>query len=180
MFQRLLFAFLLLVALSTVPVYAVGGDDVPAWLRQAAATSAPTYRRDVPAVVLLNEQTVSVGEDGRLTNVTTYAVRILTREGRGYATAVEHYDTANGKVREMRAWLLRPDGTSKRYGGDAVADVVTNLNDVYNESRMKLINAADDAEVGTVFGYQTTSEDRSLFPQDTWNFQNRLPALVSR
>jgi hypothetical protein len=178
MFYRLLGFCLLLVAMAA-PAYAVG-DDVPVWLRQAAASSVPTYNKDVPAVALLDEQTVTVGADGRVTTVTTYALRVLTREGRAYASAIEHYDTATGKVRDMRAWLIRPNGSVKRYDKDSVVDEVTDMNDVYNESRVKSISAADDAEVGTVFGYQTTSEDRAMFPQDVWLFQGRLPTLVSR
>src|SRR5207302_2767148 len=42
------------------------------------------------------------------------------------------------------------------------------------------IDADKDAEVGAIFGYETVSEDRSVFTQFEWQFQNRLPALVSR
>src|SRR5688500_11450422 len=56
-----------------------GGDDAPAWLRAAASASAPAYPKDVPAVIVNDEETVTVSEDGRVTTVTTCAVRMLTR-----------------------------------------------------------------------------------------------------
>src|SRR5438270_10874280 len=69
------------------------GDDVPSWLRQAAAASAPSYDSKVPAVVLLKDCNVVVSDDGRVVKTTNYAVKILTREGRGAAQAVEQYLT---------------------------------------------------------------------------------------
>jgi hypothetical protein len=72
-----------LVLLFCVPAFAAaGGDEAPAWLTQAAAATAPPYPKGVPAVVLHNERQVSVGNDGKITTTTTYAVRILLREWR--------------------------------------------------------------------------------------------------
>ena len=168
------------------PVFAAG-EDVPQWLLQAASTRAPAYARDVPAVVLLNEQTATIGEDGRIVTTTNYAVRILTREGRALAVASQGYATDGDKVRDMRAWLIRSAGDVKRYGKDRIVDSVVDLDDVYDESRVSTISASSDADVGMVFGYQVTSESRSLFPQDEWQFQDCfaginacLPALLSR
>lgn len=182
MFYRLTALCFLLAILSTpARAVAAGGDEVPAWLKGAAASTAPTYKKDVPAVVLNDESTVTVGDDGHITTVTTYAVRVLTREGRAAATAVEHYETdTGGKVRELRAWLIRPDGSTKKYGKDETMDAAAGLDDLYSESRLRSISASDDAEVGAVFGYQTITEDRPLFPQTIWSFQGRLPSLMSR
>jgi hypothetical protein len=155
-------------------------EQAPAWLQQAAGIAVPSYDKDTPAVVLRKEQSVTVGNDGRLTTVTTFAVRVLTREGRVYAQAIEPYLTQTGKVREINAWLIRPNGFVKKYGKDQTVDAIADPNDIYNEYRIKLINASDDADAGVVFGYQATSEERPLFNQDIWNFQNELPSLVSR
>lgn len=168
---------LVLVGSSTA---ALAGDEVPVWLQQAAAQKAPAYEKNVPAVVLHKEANVSVSQEGRIVTTTTYAVRILTREGRSEAVAREGYLTDAGKVREMKAWLIRPDGSVKRYGKDETADVAGSVNDVYNEYRVKLIIAEDDADAGMVFGYQVVSEDNSVFTQFDWDFQDNLPTLSSR
>jgi hypothetical protein len=170
-------AFLLMAG---VPVMAAGSDDVPQWLQQAAASQAPTYEKDVPAVVLLDEQAVQIGEDGRIITTTTYAVRVLAREGRVFAQANEFYQTDSGKVKEIRAWLIRSGGVMKKFGKEEVIDRVADLNDVYNESRVKMIDASEFADVGSVFGYQVVTESRAFFNQDVWAFQDRLPTLVSR
>ena len=182
MFYRLAgFCFALTLMLAAAPVSAAPvGDETPAWLQQAAAASAPVYKKDVPGVSLHQEETVTVGVDGRVTTVTNYAVRVLTREGRALAAAVMNYDEGTDKVREMRAWLIRPNGTVKKYGKDETVDRITESYDLYNELRERFIVGVDDAEVGAVFGYTVTTEQRPYFPQAGWAFQGRLPVLVSR
>ena len=123
---------------------------------------------------------MTVSEDGHVTTVSTYAVRILNREGRGAAIAEDGYDTDTGKVREIKAWLIRPSGQVKSYGKDSIIDQAAALNDVYDESRLKKIVAVDDVEPGSVFGYQTISEARPFFNQSVWYFQGAGPVLSSR
>lgn len=171
----------LIVLLATVPVTARAvADELPLWLQQAAKLPVPTYEKDVPAVVLHDERRVTVNEDGRLVTVNTFAVRILLREGRMFAKATEFYQNDAGRVRELKAWLIRPNGPVKKYGKDEIIDAVEDPNDIYNESRLRIISATDDADSGVVFGYQSTTEERSVFSQDVWAFQHRLPVLSSR
>src|SRR6266550_1237542 len=101
-----LLAFILLSASSSLAF----GDDAPAWLRQAATLPAPTFDKKVSTVVLVDNSTVTVGEDGQITTVATYAIRILNREGRGQAVAEVGYETDTGKVKDFHAWLIRPSG----------------------------------------------------------------------
>ena len=176
--QRLIICFVVLL-FSPLAVFAAG-DEAPSWLKEAAAVQVPTYDKEVPAVVVRRDQTVTVASDGRTTTTTLFAIRILTREGRAFARAVEYYLTKTGKVREMTAWLLRPNGFVKKYGKDQTLDAIIDPNDIYNEYRLKIIDASDDADAGVVFGYEASSEERPLFNQDTWRFQSHLPTLVSR
>lgn len=174
----LLIAFVM--SLAATAAVAAPADEAPPWLKQAAAISVPAYDKDITAVVLRKEQAVTLGSDGRITTITTFAVRILTREGRAYATAGELYLANSGKIKEMTAWLIRQNGFVKKFGKDETVDSLTDPNDIYDEYRVKTIDASNDADAGVVFGYQAISEERPLFNQDVWHFQNRLPTLVSR
>ncbi|MDQ3753421.1 MAG: DUF3857 domain-containing protein, partial [Acidobacteriota bacterium] len=171
-----------ILMLSVLPVLTrAAGDEAPAWLQGAAGQVAPSYPKDVPAVVLLDEGQMRIDTDGKLTTTTTYAVRILTREGRVFAQAAAPYETdTGGKVRELKAWLIRAGGQVKKYGKDETADIAADINDVYNEARVKIISARDDADAGSVFGYQIVTEERALFPHTSWAFQERIPVLLSR
>ncbi len=180
----IIFALLLFVA----PAFAIG-DEPPAWLRSVAQTSAPAYDKEVPGVVLLNEQRVIVNSDGETMTTSMYAVRLFNRTGRAAARAVESYNTDASKIKEMRAWLIRANGDVKRYGKSETIDVASASagGGYYSESRVRVIDAGDDAEAGDVFGYEVTTEDKSFFTQFEWRFQGgtgafdgRLPALASR
>jgi len=155
-------------------------DDVPVWLKQAAAATVPTYEKDVPAVVLYDESIVTVSGDGRIHTVNSFAIRILRSEGRQFARAVEEYNIgASGKVLDMKAWLIRPGGSVRKYGKDDALDRAAS-DALYSDTRTRTISADETADTGMVFGYETTTEERPYFSQTIWPFQNRLPSLVSR
>ena len=181
LFALSLCAAALLATVSTARAATPAGDDVPAWLKQAAAAPVPPQDKDVSGVVVNDEATLTIGEDGRARSVTTFAVRFLTRASFGRAVAAAGYDTASGgKVVELRAWLVRPDGSVKKYGKDETIDRIADTSNLYDESRVKVINAERDAEVGAVFGFQATTEARPWFPLEEWWFQAEMPSLVSR
>ncbi len=178
-FSRLIFS-LLFVVLISVNAFANGEGSLPQWLRQAASVSTPTFAKDVPAVVLHNEQQVTLGSDGKLTTVENYAVKILVREGKGAAVATAFYLSSFNKVRDMNGWLIRPDGSTKEYGKKDILDIIADKDDVYNEGRVKVIDASGEVDAGYVFAYTVTTEDTPLFYQDIWSFQDRLPTMLSR
>jgi len=155
-------------------------DDAPPWLRQAAAQTVPPQDKSVSAVVLLNEQSVRVEDNGRVTTTERGAVKILKNEGREEASADVSYLKDRRKVKEFRAWLIRPSGNVKKYEKDQILDAAGAPNDVYDEVRVKIVSAEDDAEPGAIFGYEWVTEDRSIFTQFGFGFQGQLPAMLSR
>ncbi|MDQ3747642.1 MAG: DUF3857 and transglutaminase domain-containing protein [Acidobacteriota bacterium] len=159
---------------------AFADGSAPNWLKQAASAKPPVYAKDVPGVVLLNSQEVTLDGDGRLITTENHAVKILTREGRGLAAAHAFYLMSFSKVRDINAWVIRPDGSIKEYDKKYVLDIIADQDDVYNEGRIKLINASDDVDAGFIFGYTVVTEDKPLFYQDNWSFQERLPVMMSR
>ena len=179
-FRFLFFCLTAFVCLNLIAVPVSAGDAAPDWLSQAVAVTPPAYEKDVPAVVLHHEQITTLNADGQLVVTTNYAVRLLNREGKYFADASQLYLQSSSKVRDIKAWLVRPNGTIKAYGKEAVVDRIVDPDDVYNEYRVKIIDAGGDADVNSVFGYQTVVEERPLFTQDIWSFQNRLPTLRSR
>ena len=175
-FSRSMFTFALLV-FGAAHAFAEGA---PNWLRQAAAMSTPTFERDVNGVVLQDSQELTFDGDGKLVTTDNYAVKILTREGRDLAVAHAFYLVSFNKVRDINAWMIRPDGSVKEFDKKTVLDIIADRDDVYNEGRLKIIDASGDADVGYVFGYSVTTEDKPLFYQDNRSFQNRLPVMYSR
>jgi hypothetical protein len=177
-----LFSRLILTSLTTILLFtsAFADDSAPNWLKQASAIQPPTYAKDVPAVVLYHSENVTLGSDGRLITTENHAVKILTREGRGHAVAVAFYLMDFSKVSDINAWVIHPDGTVKDYDKKSVLDLISDPDDVYNEGRIKVIDASENVDAGFVFGYTTVTEDKPLFYQSKYFFQERLPVMISR
>jgi transglutaminase-like putative cysteine protease len=162
------------VMLSGSPVLAAP----PAWLRQAAA--APAGPQDPAAIVLLDHVDATVSDDGKLRVTRRYAMRLRDREGRGAASMREVYATDGGKIRELRGWLIRAAGETRDLGASHIADLALVDNDVYNEVRVRILNATDEIAPGDVFGAEVETEQRLLFAQLEWRLQDRWPVRVAR
>ena len=161
----------------------LAAKQAPSWLTELASSQVPEYDSEVGAVVLLNERTVTVELDGKVITSVRKAVRVLTREGRREAHGAVIYRRDSGKVRRLRAWMLYPSGASKTYRKKDIVDVSLVEDDayeVYDESRESSIRGMADADTGSVFGYESVLEDRSVFTQFSFSFQDDLPALLSR
>lgn len=165
--------------LLVISAYAAASSP-PQWLRGAAALKAPGYDKEIPGVVLHDEQEVTVKKNGSIVTVERYAVKILTNEGRRLAVARAFYFMSAGKVGDFEAWTIPSGGRSKNYGKKQTVDLISDPDDVYNEGRVKIINASDDVRVGDVFGFEVDIENPPLFYQDIWQFQAYLPVLRSR
>lgn len=176
----MLIRLIILCIVNVLLTSAAFADDVPEWLRQASGATPGAYQKDVPAVVLLDEEQVVFSNDLKMTTTENYAVKVLNGEGRGYAVARVFYLVSSGKVRDIQAWMIRPDGSVKNYDKKTVVDLISDPDDVYNEGRMKIIDASRDVDPGFVFGFTAVYEDAPLFYQDNWSFQDRLPTMVSR
>lgn len=156
-------------------------DPAPQWLTSAAAQAIPPQGPKVPAVVLLDEQSTTVAEDGLVVERRMKAIRILQSAGRDEAVAAESYIQKAGKVREIRAWLIEADGKTQFYGKNKIVDVAMNSQgSLFDEYRTAMIDARGAARPGAVFGFELTSESRTVFTQFTWAFQDNLPTLASR
>ena len=161
----------------------LAAERPPAWLTELASSRIPEYDSEVGAVVLLNEKTVTVEPDGKVTTSVRKAIKVLTREGRREARGMVVYRRDSGRVRRLRAWTLYSSGASKTHRRKDIIDVSLvedDVYDVYNESRASAILGKEDADTGSVFGFESVLEDRSVFTQFSFSFQDDLPALLSR
>ena len=153
--------------------------DAPPWLVQAARLASAPIESGADAVVLVDDVSVTVGDDGRITTRRTYAARIVTRGGFDAASIREIYTTSSGNVRTMRGWVIN-DGRVVELGRGETADIALVENDVYNESRMKVLSVPDGLPPGIVFGAETEVVERSVFTQFEWPLQDEWPVRSVR
>src|SRR5690606_7757475 len=124
--KRISFVFFLLVLslAGAVRASTVIDDRAPGWLSAAANLPTPSFEiKDVPAVVLRNEETVRLTSDGTVVRTIRVAVRILTKAGRDEAFAQAVYTTDSDKVKSLDAWLIRRAGPVISYGKKETIDI---------------------------------------------------------
>ncbi|MBL8239635.1 MAG: DUF3857 domain-containing protein [Bryobacterales bacterium] len=156
-----------------------GADELPAWARDAASKSAPAYPAKTPAVVLFQEETLTVEPDGRRLMQERAVIRKLTT-GRVKLNASRAFNVKNGRIRDIRAWVINPSGKEIKYGKDRVVEAALDSGSLYDEARIKMITPGDDWETGAAFAYEIIEEERTLFTQYPYSFQSNMPALLSR
>jgi len=160
--------------------FAKASKDIPSWVQEVSSRALPAYSGKVPAAILLEEQQVSVDSSGLMTTKERRAVKILTHEGKRNAEATVHYFRGGRRVKALRAWLVAPNGFVKTYEKNSIADLgVFEQMELYSDIRVEQIKA-DNPEVGAVFAYEAEVEEKTLFAQDEYEFQNNLPVVESR
>jgi len=159
---------------------ALAADDAPRWLVTAAQQPTPAYAAGAPALVLWHEAEVTVYPGGKITTAERYAIRVLKPEGRKEAVSLKFYKPDTDKVSELRAWLIGPSGQARTLGKDYAADLEVPDESLYEQVRARSITASHECGEGGVFGYESVVEERSVFTQLEWQFQERLPVMISR
>ena len=154
--------------------------DVPSWVEEVATRKLPAYSGRVPAAVLLDDQRVTMDSAGTMTTVERGAIKILNQQGRRDAFVTVHYWKNRRDVKDLHAWLIAPSGFQKTFDKNSVVDIgAFNDAELYTDGRARVI-AADNPEIGSVFAYEYTVQEKALMAQDEFLFQTRLPSLQSR
>ena len=153
-------------------------EPIPVWVMQQAAVSAPSYSAKVNTVTLLREESVTVDPDGRRVMRERGAVRILQPAG-DRIEAYRTYNTKSGRIRDFAGWLIPPSGKPVPYAKNRILDIALSRDYVYDEARAKVLECGA-AQPGSTFVWEVTEEEKTVFTQDDFLFQDRSPILISR
>lgn len=151
-------------------------DEVPQWVRQAAAIAVPVYPAKVNSVILFQEEAVTVDPDGRRVMRERGAIRILQASA-DKLEAYRTYNTRSGRIRDFQGWMIPPAGKAAAYPKNRIMDVALSAN--WEEERAKLLEAGLNTP-GSVFAWEATEEEKTVFTQYAYTFQERSPVLISR
>ena len=171
---RLMSCALLVAAAASVRA----ADVVPEWAKEAAVRAVPDFSSKVASVVLLQEETVTVDPDGRRVMRERGAIKIL-QPSNEKIEAYRTYNTKTGRIRDFQGWLIPPSGKPVTYTKDKILDVALSREYVYDEARAKVLDCGNAAP-GSVFAWEVTEEEKTVFTQYHYAFQQRMPVLVSR
>lgn len=169
-----------IVLLLTPALWAFSNKDVPSWVEEVSSRKLPAYSGKVPAAVLLDDQHVTLDPSGSVTTVERHAIRILNQQGRKDAFVTVPYWKNRRDVKELHAWLIAPNGFQKTFDKNSVMDIgAFSEAELYIDGRARVITA-ENPEIGSVFAYEYTIQEKALTAQDEFYFQAHLPSLQSR
>src|SRR5436309_7343560 len=95
----------------------------PAWVEEARARATPTWAANAGAVVLLDEQTVTVVGSGKLVERRRRAIRVLNALAADQALCAASYLRGTREIRALDAWQVSPDGAVRRFGRKDALDL---------------------------------------------------------
>jgi len=155
------------------------GDVAPEWLRAAAQQKLPEYPLNPVAVVLLDEQQVTVKDSGEIETRQRYAYKLLRPEAReSYGYAVVRFDDQT-KISFFGAWTIMPNGSQIEVKEKEAGETSLASFEIYSDQRIKYIRFPE-ANVGSVVGYEYVQRHRPFVFEDDWRFQNEIPTRRAR
>ncbi|HEX3880863.1 MAG TPA: DUF3857 domain-containing protein, partial [Bryobacteraceae bacterium] len=166
----------LLLALS-LPLAA--GKDLPSWIQEAAHRPMPSYSSKVTQEVLFSEERLAVAPDGKRSMTERQAIRIL-QTSKHSLFAARTYNTKTGRIRDFRAWMLPTSGSVVEYDKKRIVDVALDQQGSYDEARAKVIECDPNSSPGTIFAYEVTEDEDTIFTTYHYAFQDADPTAVSR
>ena len=149
----------------------------PQWFRDAAQAKLPTYDADVNAVILLDEEVVTVSDSGEVKTTHRVAKKILNAHGREHATVRISFD-GETKIANVHAWSIPPSGKEYELKDKDAYEFAAYDGELYSDNRYKRLELPSDP--GSIIGYEYEQKGRPRIFTENWYYQDELPVLTSR
>jgi hypothetical protein len=112
-------------------------DQVPDWVRTAAATRTPDIPAESDAIFLLEDTNYTVALDGTLTHHVRKVVRILRPQGRRYGSLFAGFNSTS-KIKSLHLWSIGPDGKEYAVKDNELTEVGQGEGfELYSDSRAR-------------------------------------------
>jgi hypothetical protein len=151
---------------------------VPNWLRVAASAPLPQYSSKTNAVVLLDEQTITVNESGDVRMNRRLALKILRPEGRDYGLFALPYGK-DTRLNYLKGWSLPVGLPENEVKEKSAVETGWSSDVLYSDVRRKML-MVPGADPGTVVGFEYEQQERPFLLQHIWSFQRSLPVRKAR
>ena len=169
-----MFAF----ALAWTPRAAAGGD-APQWMHALVNAPLPSYDEKTDAVLLYSETNVTVISTDKMRTQVREAYKILRPEGRHHGTVKVPFD-AQTKVNGLHGWCIPVQGKDYEVKEkDAIESAYMPEFVLASDAKVKILQIPAP-DIGNIVGYEYETEERPIFLQDVWEFQEHDPVRESR
>jgi hypothetical protein len=164
--------------LSCAP-HALAGGEAPPWMHALVNVPLPAYDEKTDAVLLYSETDVTVISSDKMRTQVREAYKILRPNGRHHGVVGVPFDSQT-KINSLRGWCIPAQGKDYEVNEkDAVERAFTPDFVLASDAKVKLLDIPAP-DVGNIVGYEYETEERPIFLQDIWEFQEHDPVLESR
>jgi transglutaminase-like putative cysteine protease len=145
----------------------------PDWVQQAAASQA-TNPAGAKAVVLFEDELLTVQPDGQMRLRRREVIKVLRPQGREYTTLVA-WSGMGRKLLSFHAWSIGPDGHQYTVKDDQIREEGGEEGGMlYVDDRAK-VATPPGADPGGVVAYESESQLPGYMTESTWDFQTSIP-----
>lgn len=159
---------------------AFAGGDAPAWMHALVNAPLPAYDEKTSAVLLYSERDVSVISADDIHIRVREAYKILRPEGRDRGTVLVSFNPQR-KIKSLQGWCIPAQGKDYEVKEKDAIEVSPNTDggQLIGDTKFKVLHIpASDS--GNIVGYEYEREERPIFLQDIWEFQEVEPVRESR
>jgi hypothetical protein len=165
-----------LACLIAAPHARAAKDTVPDWVRAAAAQPLPAYPPNTDSVVLLDETTLTVGQDGKAVEHHRCVKKILRNKGRDEGIVYVPFD-ADTKLLSLHVWSIGPDGHEYAVKDNEIVEVgYPGGGNFYADMRFKAATPPG-RDPGGVIAYEYEQRQAPYKHEADWFFQQDAPRL---
>jgi hypothetical protein len=158
---------------------AAAGGDAPQWMHALVNAPLPSYDEKTDAVLLYSETNVTVISTDKMRTQVREAYKILRPEGRHHGTVKVPFD-AQTKVNGLHGWCIPVQGKDYEVKEkDAIESAYMPEFVLASDAKVKILQIPAP-DIGNIVGYEYETEERPIFLQDVWEFQEHDPVRESR
>ena len=174
--NALLIAGLCFLMLASSP--AIAGDSAPDWLRQLAHAPLGNYPEEAAGVVLLDDETLTVKDNGEMYTNVRRAVKILRPTGKDLGIFRAWFDK-DSKVESIHAWSISAAGKEYELKDKDAVESSPFDEAMYLDERVKIMKLPA-VDVGAYVAVEYQQRCRPYNFSNKWHFQKSNPVKTAR
>jgi predicted transglutaminase-like cysteine proteinase len=176
--RRLAIAFAIFSSLVLAPPARASGD-APPWMHGLVNVQLPAHDEKTDAVLLYSETNVTIVSTDKIRTQVREAYKILRPEGRYHGTVQIPFFSSHTKITSLHGWCIPAQGRDFEVKDKDAIDLSAPGAEMITDFKLKTLNIPAP-DPGNIVGYEFDKEERPIFLQSTWGFQEHVPVLESR
>jgi transglutaminase-like putative cysteine protease len=170
------------VCLTVIVILTESSIAQPAWLKEAIQRgSSVAVDKDASLLVLHHSEEGKIVPSGNMAFNVCWAARILDKSGATQTGLVQPV-TATRKVKNLKGWLLKPDGSKKDLAKESVIEIDIGQSVGYYDDARSLVASFNNITPGDVVAYEYTVEEKDPLTgyYTGFTFQQAQPVVWAR